>query len=203
MIVPLIKEVSQKIKLQSTAKTPTLINVCWCFFPLKFWSRCRILYCCPSVRPIFFSLNAKKNYDNLSAFGSQRHGQYILETTLAPPRFQFRPHTSWQSETEDHFHVPWQFSVFSLALEGWLLASFVNAFIQESNNFSHCKLHFLQLDLTKLNIDTVKKRFGAIFSFLVKIQTFPMKTPDWFKNDIMIFFFSSLLLQTLSSSMSL
>ena len=111
--------------------------------------------------------------------------------------------TSWQYETEDHFHVPWQFSVFSLALEGWLLASFVNAFIQESDNFSHCKLHFLELDLTKLNIDTVKKRFGAIFSFSVKIQTFPKKRPDWFKNDIMIFFFSSLLLQTLSSSMSL
>ena len=112
--------------------------------------------------------------------------------------------TSWQSETEDHFHVPpWQFSVFSLALEGWLLALFVNAFIQESDNFSHCELHFLQLDLAELNIDTIKKRFGAIFSFSVKIQTFPKKTPDWFKNDIMIFFFSSLLLQTLSSSMSL
>ena len=60
------------------------------------------------------------------------------------------------------------FFVFSLALEGWLLASFVNAFIQESDNFSHCELHFLQLDLAELNIDTIKKRFGAIFSFFGK-----------------------------------
>ena len=95
-------------------------------------------------------------------------GNTFWKLHLRPPGSS-SSHTSWQSETEDHFHVPpWQFSVFSLALEGWLLASFVNAFIQESDNFSHCELHFLQLDLAELNIDTIKKRFGAIFSFFGK-----------------------------------
>ena len=117
-------------------------------------------------------------------------GNTFWKLHLRPPGSS-SSHTSWQSETQDHFHVPWQFSVFSLALEGWLLASFVNAFIQESDNFSHCKLHFLQLDLAELNIDTIKKRFGAIFSFSVKIQTFPKKTPDSFKNDLFLFQFAA------------
>ena len=74
-----------------------------CCFDQKIWSKlfsAAVLYSCFQL--VLFSARKKDKVNhNFSVFGSRRREQYILATTHAPPRFQFRHHTSWKSETED------------------------------------------------------------------------------------------------------
>ena len=133
-----------------------LIWKCSKIFPISVAVFYTCLWLC-----LFFS--SPKNH-KFSAFGSPRREQYIPATTHAPPRFQYCPHTSWQSETEDDFHFPESksnpFSKLCVyRLKGALLASFRNAFLLERNKY-FCICSFpnyllFQLDQIKHNTDCI------------------------------------------------